>query len=137
MFVDSSFNYNEVQKFFDQHIKPFFVNMSIYDTFANNHPTTHLHNVLSVELGCRDYRLMSEEIPAVTPGAPSKVIAGVMIHDRVVADGVAESGRYAKVSASLKALELLKGLAPYEFRMRFGCDCKPETVEAPDMGTNI
>jgi hypothetical protein len=39
LFVDSNFDYNEVQKFFDKHMKPYFEDMSIYDTFANNHPT--------------------------------------------------------------------------------------------------
>lgn len=155
IFVDSDFNYGEVQRFFDEHIKCFFENMTVYDTFANNHPTvssptllqdvftkisqTHLHNLLSIELGCKDYRLMSEELPEITPGAPPKVVAGVMIHDKVIADGTAESGRYAKLNASIKALELIQGLAPYEFRMRFGCDCNPtdDDETKPDIGTNI
>lgn len=38
LFVDSEFNYAEVQRFFDDHIKWFFEDMKIYDTFANNHP---------------------------------------------------------------------------------------------------
>lgn len=139
--MDSSFNYAEVQKFFDQHIKPFFMDMTVYDTFANHHPAMRLHNLLSVELGCTDYHVMSEELPVLSPGSPPKVIAGVMIHDKIVADGVAESGRYAKIKASSTALKLLQGLAPFEFRMKFGCDCKPsmndEGKELSDIGTNI
>lgn len=38
MFVDSEFNFAEVQRFFDAHIKVFFEDMSVYDTFANAHP---------------------------------------------------------------------------------------------------
>lgn len=38
LFIDSNFDYNEVQRFFDQHVKPYFDDMTIYDTFANNHP---------------------------------------------------------------------------------------------------
>lgn len=36
--MDSKFDYAEVQQFFDDHIKWFFDDMSIYDAFANNHP---------------------------------------------------------------------------------------------------
>ena len=55
------------------------------------------------------------------------------------ADGIAQSGRYAKLNASIKALELIKGLAPYEFQMTFGCDCNPTTGDGsiPDIGSNI
>lgn len=38
IFVDSEFDYREVQRFFDTHIKWFFEDMSIYDRFANEHP---------------------------------------------------------------------------------------------------
>lgn len=39
IFVDSEFNFPEVERFFDEHVRWFFEDMSIYDTFANNHPT--------------------------------------------------------------------------------------------------
>ncbi|TKA67575.1 hypothetical protein B0A49_06725 [Cryomyces minteri] len=124
IFVDSGFDYNEVQRFFDTHIEWFFDDMSIYDTFANNHPTTHLHHILTNHIGCRDYRILAQEIPSVD-GSVARVIAGVMIHDEVVAEGGAKSGKNAKVKASLVALDLIKGMAPFEFRAKFGCDCKP------------
>ncbi|KAL2352640.1 dsRNA-specific nuclease [Cryomyces antarcticus] len=124
IFVDSGFDYNEVQRFFDTHIKWFFDDMSIYDTFANNHPTTHLHHILTNHIGCRDYRILAQEIPSVD-GSVAQVIAGVMIHDEVAAEGRAKSGKNAKVKASLVALDLIKGMAPFEFRAKFGCDCKP------------
>ena len=38
MFVDSEFNFAEVQRFFDKHMRSYFEDMSIYDTFAGNHP---------------------------------------------------------------------------------------------------
>ena len=39
MFVDSKFNYKVIETFFEKYIKPYFRDMSIYDTFANKHPT--------------------------------------------------------------------------------------------------
>ena len=39
IFVDSEYDLTEVERFFDKHIRWFFEDMSIYDTFANNHPT--------------------------------------------------------------------------------------------------
>lgn len=43
MFVDSKFNYAEVQRFFDEHVQWFFEDMTIYDTFASNHPIVSRH----------------------------------------------------------------------------------------------
>ncbi len=43
MFIDSDYNYDEVEKFFDINMKPYFEDMSIYDTYANNHPTVSKH----------------------------------------------------------------------------------------------
>ena len=65
---------------------------------------------------------MAEEIPSVTGGA-TQVIAGLLIHNEVIGSGFAKSARYAKIKAANKALEEIDGLAPYEFRSRFGCDC--------------
>jgi len=42
MFIDSGFKYAEVQRFFDEHIKWYFEDMAIYDTYANNHPVVCL-----------------------------------------------------------------------------------------------
>ena len=38
VFVDSKYDYRQIERFFEVHIKRFFVDMKIYDTFANNHP---------------------------------------------------------------------------------------------------
>ena len=38
MFVDSEFNFKEVERFYDDHIRWFFEDMSLYDNFAKNHP---------------------------------------------------------------------------------------------------
>lgn len=42
VFVDSDFNFEVIERFFRDYIKPFFEDMAIYDTFANKHPTVRL-----------------------------------------------------------------------------------------------
>lgn len=39
IFVDSGFDFGVIESFYAQHIKPYFEDMSLYDTFANKHPT--------------------------------------------------------------------------------------------------
>ncbi|KAL4796050.1 hypothetical protein BDV19DRAFT_398514 [Aspergillus venezuelensis] len=137
MFIDSDFKFQVVEVFYKQHVRPFFEDMSVYDTFANKHPTTFLHNRLTNKYGCTDYCLKAGEIPAVD-GEPPRVLAAVMIHDTVIAEGIASSGRYAKVKASEKALDVLASIEQAEFRAKFECKCRE--VEKPpeaDPGTAI
>ncbi|KAK4982257.1 Dicer-like protein 1 [Elasticomyces elasticus] len=122
IFIDSDFDYNEVQRFFDTHIRWFFEDMSIYDTFANNHPVTRLHTVMETHFGCHDYRLMAQEIPALD-GTPVQVVAAIMIHNGIVTSARGPSGRFAKVRAATSALDEVQSLAPFEYRAKYGCDC--------------
>ena len=69
---------------------------------------------------------MSGEIPPIEPGGTPRSIAGLMVHDEIIAEGQASSGKNAKVKASVEALKLLRGLAPFEFRKVYGCDCQGE-----------
>lgn len=39
IFVDSGFDYTVVEEFFNTHILPYFMDISLYDTFANRQPT--------------------------------------------------------------------------------------------------
>ncbi|OCL05832.1 dicer-like protein 1 [Glonium stellatum] len=138
IFIDSDFNFNEVQRFFDQHVKIYFEDMSIYDTFANNHPTTRLTKLLSINLGCQDWRVATRLCESAIPGARPTVLAMVLIHWNIIADGSAVSGRYARIKASNAALDLLEGLPQFEFRRRFGCDCVEEELEdVKDSGERI
>lgn len=134
IFVDSEFDYSEIERFFDDHIRWFFEDMSIYDTFANNHPVTHLHNLLTLSLGCSDYRIMASPISNAAGTDIDHQVAVVMIHGEVVASTTAASSKSAKVKASEKALKELSGLAPFEFRSKFGCGCTVEEVQEAHMG---
>jgi endoribonuclease Dicer len=125
IFVDSEYNYSEVEKFFDMHIKWYFEDMSIYDTFANKHPTTFLTKFLQINMGCSEWSVMTREVKHVDGSKPT-IVAMVLIHGQIVADAQAESSRYAKVAAAKKAQQMLSGLPLQEFRQKYECECRPE-----------
>lgn len=52
LFIDSDFDYSEVERFFDMHIKPFFMDMTIYDEFASKYPIVSLAEPLFHDI-CR------------------------------------------------------------------------------------
>ncbi|KAL1967917.1 hypothetical protein VTN77DRAFT_2334 [Rasamsonia byssochlamydoides] len=122
IFVDSCFCFDVIEDFYRTHIRPYFEDMSLYDSFANKHPTTFLHNRLSKDFGCTNYCLKAGEIPTAD-GAPTIVLAAVLVHNTVLAKETASSGRYAKIKASEAALGVLEGLHASEFRDQYQCDC--------------
>jgi len=128
IFVDSEYNYSLVEQFFDMHIKWYFKDMTIYDTYANKHPTTFLTNFLQVNMGCMDFATPSKQLRSIDGSKPTCVTM-VIIHDKVIVDARAESTRYASVAAAKKAVALLQGLPVSEFREKYGCNCRPEEVE--------
>lgn len=126
IFVDSEYDYSEVEKFFDMHIAWFFRDMSIYDTFANNHPTTFLANLLGVNMGCHAWSTKVGDISSVED-TKATIVVMVIIHGTVVSHAAGESVKYAKINASKKALELLDGIGLGEFREKYNCDCHNES----------
>ncbi|KAK6085655.1 RNase3 domain protein [Seiridium cupressi] len=130
IFVDSKYNYGEVQSFFKHHIMPYFEDMHLYDTFANKHPVTFLSNTLHQDYSCADWRVMVSELPPDGSGSMSdtKVVGVVMIHGAVRAHATSASGRYAKIAAAGRCISLLKDMTIDEYKKTFGCDCKPEDV---------
>ncbi|KAJ5893547.1 dicer-like protein 1 [Penicillium taxi] len=123
IFVDSDFDYTVVEEFFISHVKPFFVDISLYDTFANRHPTTYLYRQLTDLYGCTNYCLKSGELPTID-GEQPVILAAVMIHGISVAQCTGTSSRYAKVRASEKALSAIGGMLLSEFCKKFHCDCR-------------
>jgi endoribonuclease Dicer len=132
IFVDSEFNYGVVQQFFDMHLKPFFLDMYIYDPHINQHPLTRLRRRLEDELGCREHRFATHTSEKTLPHENDRVVAMVMIHDKVHFHGVASSGRYARDRVANIALERLAGLPEYEFERQYGCDCKEPVSNGED-----
>ena len=70
VFVDSKYDYRQIERFFEAHIKRFFVDMRIYDSFANNHPV--VSGVVSHSIALR---LISVCRPIYTTFLPSKLAA--------------------------------------------------------------
>ncbi|KAM0582874.1 hypothetical protein ACHAO2_000043 [Verticillium nonalfalfae] len=131
IFVDSGYDYSQVQAFFEKHIRPFFADMALYDSFASSHPVTTLARMMQQDFGCQDWRLLVSELPpscedggaaAITE---TEVICGFMVHGRILLHAKSSSGRYAKVGAAKRAVEKLMGLGNDKeaFREDFGCDC--------------
>ncbi|KAI0097378.1 hypothetical protein GGR51DRAFT_553131 [Nemania sp. FL0031] len=124
IFVDSEYNYDEVQRFFDAHVLPYFEDIHIYDTYAKNHPVTRLSNMLAIELHCKNWRIMSSETDDEDREfAATKIVAGVVIHGAVRESAFSESGRYAKLKVAQKLLRRLKGMSVEAFRKTFDCNC--------------
>lgn len=70
--------------------------------------------------------------PAFSTSAEGKVVAVVMIHDEILADAEASSGKNARVRVSEKAVRLLEGMSVADFRKRFKCSCGRATAPETD-----
>ena len=87
---------------------------------------TRLHNMMQRHFGCHEYNLFSGSEPA-GDGLQPLFWSGVMIHEAApIGVWRAKSARYGNIKTAARALDELEGLAPYEFRARFGCDCREE-----------
>ncbi|CAI4212568.1 unnamed protein product [Parascedosporium putredinis] len=90
-FVDSGYDYGTVQEFFERHVRPYFEDMTLYDSFANRHPVTYMASRLAREYGCKEWRvLVREDAPdAEEAGAGcvtgTEMAAGVLVHGKVFA----------------------------------------------------
>ncbi|KAI0022344.1 hypothetical protein F4780DRAFT_769771 [Xylariomycetidae sp. FL0641] len=137
IFVDSKYNYGQVQDFFDTHIRPYFDDMHQYDTFANKHPATFLSNLLSIDFHCASWRLRVQELEQdgedKSLNTESNVMCCVVIHGRVREHAVAASGRYAKAKAASRMARTLKDMSFEQFRSTYKCDCSPKEVEKVDL----
>ncbi|KAK6533348.1 Dicer-like protein 1 [Orbilia ellipsospora] len=117
LFVDSHFDYNVVTDFFRTHIRPFFLDMSIFDSFAGNHPVTHLSTRMT-ELGCTDWRILSKEH---RDRDNSYILSCVMFHTSILAEGKAASQKNARTNAAKHALVKLDKMSTAEFLKTCTC----------------
>lgn len=84
----------------------------------------HLHEILT-QLGCIEYRLMADEM-TIGDGSNKMTVAGLMIHDKIIARAHGKSTRYSKMRAAHAAAEELEHLPRDMYRSRFGCNCNME-----------
>ena len=142
--VDSGFNFREIEKFFEKHVKWFFQDIEAYDSFANRHPTTYLVRLLAQDFRCHKSTPSvlnkpmkpttatnednddDEEGGAAGDGAVGGVMVhiGWFVHGKIVAVSQGQSAKYAKARASNTALKILGKLTADEFRKQWGCDCQ-------------
>lgn len=121
--VDSNFDYTEIERFFNNHVKHFFENISDYDSFANRQPTTYLYHKLGQEFRCRDFEVRDREL--TREGAiEHEIVAVVMVHQRVVAEDRGTGARYARSRVCKKVLGMMEGMTAEEYRRIYGCYCK-------------
>jgi endoribonuclease Dicer len=136
IFVDSEYNFGVVQAFFDQHVKPWFEDMRIYDTYANNHPVNQIKEMMQSKFYCSDWRMLTRSTSIVNGNGESvddilggsgprsqKVVCGIMVHGRMLAHAISDSSRYAKPAAAKKAVSILGDLDFDTFRGSYSCDC--------------
>ncbi|KAK3390423.1 hypothetical protein B0H63DRAFT_410308 [Podospora didyma] len=129
IFIDSGFDYGTTQSFFNDHVRPFFEDMRLYDTFANKHPVTFLANLMQHKFRCTEWRLIAKELPMDDNfdeegnlGNP-QVICGICVHGQTLTHAVAASSRYAKIAAAKAALHILEEMSSEDFRKIHGCQC--------------
>ncbi len=66
VFVDSGYDYSQVESFFNKHILPYFTDMGVYDVFANKHPVSMLSNVFNNLFHCSEWRILIKRLGPVT-----------------------------------------------------------------------
>ncbi|QIW99706.1 hypothetical protein AMS68_005224 [Peltaster fructicola] len=130
MFIDSRFDYGQVQRFFQMHIKWHFEDMGLYEGYAREHPVTKLHHLMG-EYGCRRMQVLNRPLPSLTRSDRKELVIAVMIHDKVVAHTTGTSVTYGDVRAASSALRQLEGLTRNEFVTTYNCNCgmDGQTVE--------
>ncbi|KAI1433141.1 hypothetical protein GGR50DRAFT_670129 [Xylaria sp. CBS 124048] len=124
LFVDSEYDYQQVQRFFNDHVLPYFEDIHLYDTYANSQPVTLLSNILATQFRCMQWSVpCSETDDEDGEFTAKKIVAAVMIHGSVRESAFSDSGRTAKLKAAQKMLHKLKDMSLDAFRTAFDCGC--------------
>ncbi|KAG5982994.1 hypothetical protein E4U55_000993 [Claviceps digitariae] len=128
MFVDSRYNYQVVQDFFDKFIRPYFEDMSRYDTYAAGNAVTVLTKLMQDVFKCRSWRLCVAAVPCGSETGASalteeNVVCAMMVHGKAVVSQIRANGREAKVSVATRVLQRVQDMDRDAFQASMGCDC--------------
>ncbi|KAG5939705.1 hypothetical protein E4U59_002941 [Claviceps monticola] len=128
IFVDSKYNYQAVQNFFDKCILPYFRDMSLYDMYAAGNAVTVLTKLMQDVFTCRSWRLCVANVPSSSKtGAAAlteeNVVCAMMVHGRVVESQIRANGREAKVGVATNILQQVQSMDKETFRRMMECDC--------------
>ncbi|KAG6035504.1 hypothetical protein E4U41_006045 [Claviceps citrina] len=128
MFVDSGYNYQAVQDFFDNFIRPYFTDMSRYDSYAAGNPVTVLTKLMQDVCACRSWRLCVAAVPCGSEAGASaltdqNVVCAMMVHGKAVASLVRPNGRDAKVGVAGEVLRQVRDMDRHRLRAAMGCEC--------------
>lgn len=128
MFVDSEYDFDVIRRFTEQHVLPFFRDMSKYDTLASTNPVTVLEHHLRNHFRCDEFATFCKSVPCgVEEGikaiTESEVVGMMLIHKKPISDARAQNGDSAKSSVAKTVMEMITGLSQADYREKFGCDC--------------
>lgn len=115
-----------VETFFNAHIRPYFVDMSLYDDFAGQHPTTFLTKKLT-DLGCENWGWECDQFRSEEE---AYVIAAILVHGEVFSWGRGTSSKTARVQASEEALNKIAAMNEEEVRKMCWCNTANVVKEA-------
>ncbi|RPA90243.1 hypothetical protein L873DRAFT_1718671 [Choiromyces venosus 120613-1] len=104
VFVDSGFQYSVIEGLIDTFILPYFVDMTVYDNFAGQHPTTFVTKRMT-EFQCECWGFKSQQC---TTGNQTYILTAIVVHREIFSHGQGTSVRNARVDASLAAMKKLE-----------------------------
>jgi endoribonuclease Dicer len=118
LFVDSESNYGVVEEFFNTYVRPYFMDMSLYDSFVGAKAPTFLAKKLT-NIGCQQW---GWETGTKSAEDDRKVFEeAILIHGVVFAVSSADSAEVARVFAAEAALKKLRELGPEELHELCNC----------------
>ncbi|PSR73594.1 hypothetical protein PHLCEN_2v10513 [Hermanssonia centrifuga] len=117
IYVDDSYKNNGVQKFFDEHLKPFYDHHIRLQTLSD-HPNKTLTEIFHAE-SCQNHSIVKEMVGTT-------LRCDVLVHDVVLASGTDTLSNAALRKAAMGALDALANDPSFMTRV---CDCRTSRAD--------